>query len=336
MKKILLASLLAASFAANAQSDIITLDLTKADTELEFNADNGAWTKTFDDNAATIDSQKFSFLHYSIASWMTWYGFTVSNSADNTAKDDYITYGFSNMAKGGIVLDENGIVKTDEYGAPVVSADVPYLVAFTMDMMYTGGHIAEMVMNDGLDYMPVGMYVNLNSYAYYVILDGNGFSRPFTNGDNFTLTIHGQDSEGNEKTLDVTLTDVKNGDFTINRGWKYVDLTPLGKVNQMWFTQTSTDSGIYGMNTPAYFCMDKLMVRPVDSSSVSSISARNAAISYDRASSTVTLEDADFAIVYDTAGNSVMSSHDAQFSVASLNRGVYVVKAGNAVRKIVR
>jgi hypothetical protein len=38
--------------------------------------------------------------------------------------------------------------------------------------------------------------------------------------------------------------------------WTYVDLTEFGKVDAIFFTLTSSDNGDYGMNTPAYFCMD--------------------------------------------------------------------------------
>ena len=62
--------------------------------------------------------------------YKTWWGFTASNSTDNARKDDTLTFQFSNMAKGGIVLNEDGTVKTDDFGAPVTSAEMPYLVGY--------------------------------------------------------------------------------------------------------------------------------------------------------------------------------------------------------------
>lgn len=57
-------------------SNVITLDLTKAATDLRFNEENGAWEGTYDDEEVTIDSQCFTFIHSSISDYATWWGFT--------------------------------------------------------------------------------------------------------------------------------------------------------------------------------------------------------------------------------------------------------------------
>lgn len=319
---------------AQAQSDVITLDLTKSTTPLEFNADNGSWTGTYDDEAESIDSQVFSFVHSSMAEWSTWWGFTASNHADNARPENTLTQQWSNMAKGGIVLNEDGTVKTDEFGMPVVSAEVPYMVAFYSPFM--SARPVDMSFADGKSYKAEGVYVNLNSYSYYSVECGDNFARAFSNGDKFTLTIHGVAADESEKTVEVSLASYTNGDLTICRGWKYVDLTTLGAVNEIYFTMESTDSGDYGMNTPGYFCLDKLMVSPDDSSSLSLAAAGNRGIAYDKQSHTVTLSDSDFAVVYDMAGCKVMSAEGSVFSVDGLSAGVYVVRAGGNSLKIVK
>lgn len=335
MKKSIIAALCIASLTASAQTDVITLDLTKAETKLEFDASTGAWNGTFNDDEYTIDSQIYCIMHNSMSDYSTWWGFTASNSADNSKRDNFLTYQYSSMAKGGIVLDADGKVKLDEYGAPVVSADVPYLVGFANSMF--AAHPSEIVMSDGEDHEAVGAYVCLNSYAYYSIADGDSFARAFTNNDKFTLTVHGVDSSDKESTVEIPLASYSNGDLTATRGWKYVDLSGLGKVNTIWFSLKSTDSGTYGDNTPSYFCLDKLMVKPNALSGIESAANSNkAGIQYDRSNATVRLHNADFAIVYDVAGNKVMSADTAVFSVESLAHGVYVIKAGNASRKIVK
>lgn len=55
-------------------SNVITLDLTKAATDLRFNEENGAWEGTYDDEEVTIDSQCFTFIHSSISDYATWWG----------------------------------------------------------------------------------------------------------------------------------------------------------------------------------------------------------------------------------------------------------------------
>ncbi len=319
---------------SNAEDRVVTLDLTKATTALEFNSENGSWNGTFNDDEEAIESQCFLFLHSSMSDYDTWWGFTASNSANNSQQKDVLSYQWSNMAAGGIELDENGEVKKDEFGMPVVNAAVPYLVAYYS--AYMAARPVDMTFNDGKCYEPQGVYVNLNSYAYYSILCGDGFARAFTNGDKFTLTIHGVAADESERTVALELASYTNGDLTINRGWKYVDLTSLGAVNELYFTLDSTDSGTYGMNTPGYFCLDKLTVKPAEELSVNSVMGSGTSISYDRAGKIVNVEGADFAIIRNIAGQTVMSGEGNSFDISGLPAGVYIVRAGNESLKIAK
>ena len=58
----------------------------------------------------------------------------------------------------------------------------------------------------------------------------------------------------------------QNGDNTDyseggSSDWEKVDLSALGEVGGIYFTMTSTDTDpMWGINTAAYFCMDKLQV----------------------------------------------------------------------------
>ncbi|MDE7458458.1 MAG: DUF4465 domain-containing protein, partial [Muribaculaceae bacterium] len=237
----------------SAQDGVIMLDLSKSTTKLEFNDTTGAWTDTYNDDEESIESQCFSFVHSSMGEWATWWGFTASNSANNSFRDNFITYQFSNMAKGGIALNEDGTIKTDDFGAPVVSSEMPYLVGFYSPWM--AARPVDMTFNTDKAYEAVGVYVNLNSYTYYAVQDGDSFARAFNNGDNFTLTIHGVCPDGTENEVNVELASYDNGNLTINRGWRYVDLTELGEINELYFTLKSTDTGAYGDNTPLYFCL---------------------------------------------------------------------------------
>ncbi len=319
---------------AYAQEKVTVLDLTNAGSALEFDAETGAWTDTYNDDSESIESQCFSFVHSSMSDWQTWWGFTVSNSADNSKRDNFITYQFSNMAKGGIVLNEDGTVKLDEAGAPVVSAEVPYLVGYYSP--YMAARPVDMTFNDGKSYEAVGVYVNLTSWAYYGVQDGSGVARAFTNGDRFTLTVHGVAPNESEKEIEVELAAFDNGNLTVNRGWRYVDLSPLGQINELYFTMKSTDSGAYGDNTPAYFCLDKLMVRQKETSGLNDFAGEQTTLSYDRASSAVTVSGAEFAVVYDATGRKVMATDSSEFSISNLPAGVYVIRAGSSSLKIAK
>ncbi len=319
--------LLLAACGASAADDVITLDLTKATTPLEFDAKSGAWAGTYNDDEESIESQCFSFLHYSMGDMNTWWGFTASNSADNAQKESFLANQWSNMAVGGIRFDENG--------KPVADPAVPYLVGYYAS--YMGERPTDMVFNDGKNYDPQGVYVNLTSYTYYNCLEyGRGVSRESADGEWFTLTIHGVAPDETEKKVTVKLFSFKDGDITINRGWKYVDLTSLGTVNELYFTVDGTDTGEYGLNTPSYFALDKLSVKPAAESVIENPEAAKVSIRYNRATKTVSWNGAEFADVKNVLGQTVMSSDSGELDLSTLPAGVYVVRAGAKTLKLAR
>ena len=67
-------------------------------------------------------------------------------------------------------------------------------------------------------------------------------------------------------SIDFYLADfrsVDNGDDFIRGDWSSVDLTPLGNnVTKLRFELSSSDNGMFGMNTPAYFAVDNLVAVP--------------------------------------------------------------------------
>lgn len=333
------AALLISATVSAADSDIIVLDLTKSTTPLAFDADNGSWNGTFEgvygDDLDLIDSQIFSFVHRAWGNYQTWWGFTASNSADNTRPADTMSHQWSNMAAGGIVLADDGTVALDSHGAPLVSADVPYMIGYYGS--YFGERSCQMVFSDGKCYRPIGVYVNLTSWAYYTVEYGDAFANAFSEGDRFVLTVHGVAEDESEKTVDVEMATYTNGNLTINRGWRYVDLGSLGAVNELYFTMSTTDMDAYGyMNTPCFFALDKLMVRPDDNSGIAQATLSQG-IRYDRATATITLaDDLDFMTIHDVSGHQVASCHGKTFDIARLDRGIYVVHAGNNTLKILR
>ncbi len=117
-----------------------------------------------------------------------------------------------------------------------------------------------------------GIYVVNNNYAYYDMLSGGPFSKKFggPTGDDedwFKLTITGLDSLGEVTgTVDFYLADYRFADNDrdyILDSWTFVDLTSLGEVDALQFSLDSSDTGMFGMNTPGYFCLDGLIAVPV-------------------------------------------------------------------------
>ncbi len=121
-----------------------------------------------------------------------------------------------------------------------------------------------------------GMWVTNSTYAFYALRDGDAFSRKFgdTTGtgsgtsypqggypDFFKLTVRGY-LNGTQKSdsVDFYLADYRSANSAndyIVKDWKWVSLTGLGKVDSVAFELASSDVGQFGMNTPAYFCLDE-------------------------------------------------------------------------------
>jgi len=113
----------------------------------------------------------------------------------------------------------------------------------------------------------IGMYVSNSTYAYLSMRDGDAFAKKFggetgNDPDYFRLTIK-KYSGGviDDDSINVFLADYRFADPAqdyILSGWRYVDLSVLGEVDSLVLSLASSDNGIFGMNTPAYFCVDEL------------------------------------------------------------------------------
>ncbi len=117
-----------------------------------------------------------------------------------------------------------------------------------------------------------GFYINNTTYAALDMLYGSGFSTNFGRAtgdypDWFLLTVSGVDRDGNETgTKEFYLADYRftnNANDYIVSEWTWLALTNLGnQVKSLHFTLFSSDTGEWGMNTPAYFAMDELLIHP--------------------------------------------------------------------------
>lgn len=120
----------------------------------------------------------------------------------------------------------------------------------------------------GMD-SPVSIAIANNLYTWAAITHGDAFAKKFggpdgTDPDFLTLTIKGLDA--NDVILgsvEVTLADFRDSGNFVLADWLTVDLSVLGSgVRHIDFAMNSSDIGPFGMNTPAYFVMDDLVVIP--------------------------------------------------------------------------
>lgn len=110
-----------------------------------------------------------------------------------------------------------------------------------------------------------GFYLNNTAYAALDMINGSGFTKAFSTNDWFKLTVEGFDGAASLGTVDASLADFtgySEGDDKnsyLLTDWTWVDLSGLGSnVTSLSFSLSSSDSGIFGMNTPAYFAIDEL------------------------------------------------------------------------------
>ena len=168
------------------------------------------------------------------------YGFAYSNMTDT------VTSGFGNQysAKAG-----HGYDTSHQYAVAHCSNPVTY--APDMIINLTGPAMGHPV---------PGFYVTNTTYAYNSIRDGDMFARKFHNGDWFKLIVRGFHSGAMlPDSVTVYLADFLFPDTTMNyilKTWEWVNTGTLGNVDSLQLSLRSSDNGLYGMNTPAYFCID--------------------------------------------------------------------------------
>jgi hypothetical protein len=110
------------------------------------------------------------------------------------------------------------------------------------------------------------IFITNNTYAYKSMRNGDTYSKKFggttgNDSDWFMLTITGYKAGILTDTINFFLADYRFTDNTkdyIIKDWTELSLNKLGIVDSISFALSSSDTGTYGMNTPAYFCIDDL------------------------------------------------------------------------------
>lgn len=183
------------------------------------------------------------FVNYYNPDWFVWYGWSYSNTMDNTNP------GFMNQysAFSAVRLD---------------SADGKNYAVSYVDPS------SELVLTDSSDHEIKGFFITNSTYAALSMKLGDDFTKKFGGEDGneqdwFKLQITGNSLSGDSASVEFYLADFRADDNTqdyIVETWQWVDLTALGDVYKLKFKLSSSDNGSWGMNTPAFFCMDKLVI----------------------------------------------------------------------------
>lgn len=273
---------------------------------------------TFLNNAAPNDafvSDPVALPNNYNSQWMAWTGWAISNRTDT------LTPGFINEYSAMAGSGANGTAT--------------YAVAYAFD-----GAIIRLLGPDSGGIV-LGLYVTNNAYAYYSMRDGDPFAKKFggptgNDPDFFLLTIKkyrngvlGPDSV-NFYLADYRFAD--NSKDYIVKQWTYVNLSSLGAADSLLFTLTSSDVGAFGMNTPAYFCIDEVSIQPTVSQK-EAIPALDFALWPNPTSDYAHIRLPEIASaetpqveVFDAAGRLLLQTQKQHLSVATLSPGLYYVR----------
>lgn len=107
---------------------------------------------------------------------------------------------------------------------------------------------------------PVSVMLTNSTWAYYDMKYGSAFGKVFGNGDWFKVIIRGFFGGNETGKVEFYLADFRDGKSVLIRNWTKVSLKSLGKTDKITFGFESSDVGQYGLNTPAYVCVDDLIV----------------------------------------------------------------------------
>ena len=140
---------------------------------------------------------------------------------------------------------------------------------------YDGAYISSPSFDftDGKEYNVESVEICPTSYLYGVITKGNpfgidqGMSLEQAKGW-FKIEAYGFDAQGaptnGGRPAEMYVCDYRDSAkpaIAISSEWRTWDLRALGKVNKVSFNFTGSDTGAYGLNTPAYMCLDNLTLR---------------------------------------------------------------------------
>lgn len=324
MRKILLA--LAVCFCGAVSAENIVLDLSNpGDFPIEYD-DNNVWTGVYD-NTANIFSQEFMFTHTSPFGG-SYNGFVASKSTtilESAGMDDQ----FGCMAKGG-----------------VAGEGTPYLIAYWDSYTESMSEDKSCEVFTSSPYYAVGCYVCNNPYAYYVIQKGNAYApNKFEQGSWFKLIAHGLDNDRNETgTVEYYLADYRSEnteEWTLNDSWEWFDLSSLGQVASIYFTMESSDNSEGYMNTPSYFCLDKLTVSDQEPTAIDETTVAAVKAYYDRSAGCVRVQVSTPATVSVYSVNGALVARQpvagsAAIDLTAVPSGVYIVRCGAYSVKIVK
>lgn len=218
------------------------------------------------------------------------------------------------------------------------------------------------VASNNSSFKPAFVLDNLNlkitnsTYAYNSMRDGDAFAKKFggptgNDPDWFKVTIKTYFQNTFIDSLDFYLADFRFADNSqdyIIKDWRYIEIAPtnFNVFDSIYFELSSSDVGTWGMNTPAFFCLDNLETMIFDN--VEDLSHNNFSFYPNPTSSVLNITSVDViesVTIIDVTGkaistNSGNNQNQLKLNVADLKSGIYfvqVVSNGNSqIQKFIK
>lgn len=215
--------------------------------DMQFNSQN-YWADCYNVATGNINKDGFSFSHqasafeYDGVTYTSWKGFCPSKVNDNS---DY---------NGDWTDHQWGCIAQNPAGAVFLVANSGAEVSENV----LENDVCSVEMVSGSYFKPKYVWVTNSSYTYYCAKNGSAFNEPFTLDDNYILNVVGV--RNGVATVHLKYALIANGMFLTE--WAAISLEPLGTVDKVLFYTTSTCTGSYGLNIPAYFCLADFSYSP--------------------------------------------------------------------------
>lgn len=269
----------------------------------------GVWNGA--DGTGNYSEEGFEFSNFYDDAWGSWSGFSVSSILDNA------TAGWANQ----FGVSSGAVYSGDNFAVATMGATI-----------FTDARVID------------GFYITNTTYAALSMLNGDEYAKKFggESGDDadwFKLSVIGKLDSTVTDTVEFYLADFRFEDNTedyILTEWTWLDLNALGNVTEVSFEWSSSDNGDWGMNTPAYFCMEDITVNTVG---VEELATETLTIYPNPANDYLKVNREGELTIYDLSGRLVKSQTVEavnSVSVSDLNNGIYFVKVGSEVKKIVK
>lgn len=194
-----------------------------------------SWGDTITTYNEAFKQGPFTFTGSYTPAWGSWTGFAISACKDTTFQS-YILGQFHNVAAGAYQGDN-------------------YCVVY--------GSTDSIIVDEGTSLR--GLYLTNSAYSRHSFAIGDKFTTPFTaDSCYFQVSIIGVKDDGSTVNKDITLANYHDGAVDYIANWQWVDLSEFGEVRALKFNFTGSDTGAWGLNTPAYVCIDNLTANVAD------------------------------------------------------------------------